>query len=342
MNLSLPTVFCDHMSQETLCLYGYGFLGAWVFEFFKREFQYTLPIYDKDPKVTSHGLARPLSDLRDYQGIVILCCRHHIRQVSSTLDKMNVRWVSADRLFLQLLEPKRERILDAFSHDNFSVKTYLAIEKILKTGSMCEHEHLVSNQYFEPPEFRPTFADHFIDAGAFCGDTLDRFVTENLGTFGHYYGFEPGSRQFSALSFRTERLVKEWSLDTTKLTLLKLGLGASESRMVFNESSSDSMSHSFGTQRGRDDGIQVVSLDGFLEGREVTFLKSDIEGMDVDFLLGAKDSITANRPRMALSCYHYPTDLSRMIEIISELSMDYKFKIRHHANVIGDYVLYVY
>jgi FkbM family methyltransferase len=342
IGLLLPVMYYDFLNENKLCLYGYGFLGKWIYNIFKTEFGYSLPVFDREPKITENGLARPLNELYGYQGIVILSCRHHIKQVSDVLDQMDVRWISADHLFLEILAAKREQILATFSHDDFSIKTYLSIERILRSGTMCEHDHLVSNQYFDPPQFRPNFSDYFVDAGAFCGDTLERFVQENLGTFGHYFGFEPGSRQFTALNNRTDRLIKEWGLDSSKLTLSKLGLGAQKTRIVFNETSTDSMSHSFDISQNSFEGIQVVSLDGFLEGSPATFLKSDIEGMDFDFLLGASNSIISNRPKMALSCYHYPTDLINMINYISGFSLDYKFKLRHHANVIGDYVLYAY
>lgn len=34
--------------------------------------------------------------------------------------------------------------------------------------------------YFSLPEFSGTFDDIFVDAGAFVGDTVERFIWENL------------------------------------------------------------------------------------------------------------------------------------------------------------------
>jgi hypothetical protein len=64
--------------------------------------------------------------------------------------------------------------------------------------------------------------------------------------------------------------------------------------------------------------------------------------MDLPMLKGAEKTILKNRPKLAISCYHYPTDLVEILKFINSLKLNYRFKLRHHANVIGDYVLYAY
>jgi FkbM family methyltransferase len=341
-DLLLPNEYLDLLDKGNLALYGYGFLGQWIWKFFAERYKAQLPVFDITPKKSPVGNALPLRDLQNFKGVVLLSCRHHIKQVSSQFEALGVKCISTDALFIKMLASERDQVIGALSHDDLSVKTYLALEKILCSGTMCETAHLVGNQYFQPPEFFPTFNDSFVDAGAFCGDTLERFIIENLGTFNQYFGFEPGSRQFDALSYRAERLKREWALGHEKLSLNKLGLGSNFQRLAFDESSTDSMSHTFSDVDDEMAGIELTTLDNFLGGRLATSLKSDIEGMDYEFLVGAKETIIRNRPKMAISCYHYPTDLVNMIKYISDFSLDYKFKLRHHANVIGDYVLYAY
>ena len=41
------------------------------------------------------------------------------------------------------------------------------------------------------------------------------------------------------------------------------------------------------------------------------FLKVDVEGADVGVLEGAAQTLVAQRPRLALACYHKPDDLVR-------------------------------
>nr|VFK38180.1 MAG: hypothetical protein BECKSD772F_GA0070984_10223 [Candidatus Kentron sp. SD]VFK42958.1 MAG: hypothetical protein BECKSD772E_GA0070983_10213 [Candidatus Kentron sp. SD]VFK78590.1 MAG: hypothetical protein BECKSD772D_GA0070982_10193 [Candidatus Kentron sp. SD] len=46
--------------------------------------------------------------------------------------------------------------------------------------------------YFCLPEFSANSEEIFVDAGAFVGNTVERFIWENLETFRHIYAFEPG------------------------------------------------------------------------------------------------------------------------------------------------------
>jgi len=209
-------------------------------------------------------------------------------------------------------------------------------------GFISENTHLVKDQYFHPPEFHATFSENFVDAGAFTGDTLEKFIVENLGTFQSVYAFEPGARQFKALNKRINRIKEEWAIDENKIHLIQKGLGGEKTVSIFSEESNDAMSHSFSENNLSGNKLQIVTLDEELAEKNITFIKSDIEGMDLQMLSGAKNIILKNRPKLAISCYHYPTDLLNMINFIGNCNLDYKFKLRHHANVIGDYVLYAY
>lgn len=331
------------MQDSNLAIYGYGFLGKWVYEFFKNEFNYVPTVYDKKKILTSDGYCKNLDDLKNFKGLIIICSRHHVIKVGGLMTSLGIRWISADALFLQITSAHREEVIDSFSHDDLSLKTYLALEKILLNGFMIENSHLVKDQYFHPPEFHATFNESFIDAGAFSGDTLEKFIQENLGTFESIYAFEPGDRQFGALKSRVTRLVSEWAIGDNKIHLVKKGLGHTKSSALFDAKSEDAMSHSV-TLDGRKDGdeIQIVSIDEELTDVHISFIKSDIEGMDLPMLKGAVNTIVKNRPKLAISCYHYPTDLINMLKFIRDLKLNYKFKLRHHANVIGDYVLYAY
>lgn len=331
------------IKDSNLAIYGFGFLGKWVYEYLKNEFNYTASIYDKRKISTPEGYCNNLQDLKSFKGLILVCSRHHVVEVGELMTLLGIRWMSADAFFLQITSVNREAILDNFSHDDLSLKTYFALEKILASGTMIENSHLVKDQYFHPPEFHPTFKETFIDAGAFTGDTLEKFIQENLGTFDSIYAFEPGDKQFAALKSRVTRLISEWAIGDHKIHLVKKGLGQNKSIALFDSKSQDAMSHSATMVDGNEgDRIQIVTIDNEFVDVHISFIKSDIEGMDLQMLKGAEKTIIKNRPKLAISCYHYPTDLVEMLKFIHTLKLNYKFKLRHHANVIGDYVLYAY
>ena len=330
------------IEDKNLVIYGFGFLGRWVHNFISEAFRYNCPVIDQQHIFEDDIQVLPLNAIASFQGLLLVCARHHIRSVGEMLDENRVRWISADRFFLDYLIDGRDEIVDALSHDSKSISTYTALEEILSCGWMCKVEHLVTRQYFEPPEFFPTFAESFVDAGAFCGDTLENFLNENLGTFRDYYAFEPGKLQFEALTARRDRLAREWGIKTERINLINKGLGSKKTVATVQANSNDLMSHTLSNSTDSKQSVEIVSLDLELGRTDVSFLKSDIEGMDLDFLHGAKNTIKRCRPKMAISCYHYPSDLLEMIRYIRGLNLNYKFKLRHHANVIGDYVLYAY
>lgn len=84
----------------------------------------------------------------------------------------------------------------------------------------------------------------------------------------------------------------------------------------------------------------VLSLDQYLEGRPVTFIKADVEGMEMELLRGAQATIRRCKPKMALCIYHYPSDLYEVAEYVRGLVPEYKLSLRQHAPILGDYVLY--
>lgn len=60
----------------------------------------------------------------------------------------------------------------------------------------------------------------------------------------------------------------------------------------------------------------------------VDFLKVDVEGADVGVLQGAAETIRAQRPRMAIACYHKPDDLVVIPDFVAGLGVDYRWYLQ--------------
>jgi len=96
-------------------------------------------------------------------------------------------------------------------------------------------------------------------------------------------------------------------------------------------------SHSLEEGMGKIDG---VSLDSYLNGKCLTLLKVDVEGSESELLRGGQNSIHACRPRIALSVYHYPTDIFRLLGQIKEINPDYRISLGHHSSQLMETVTY--
>lgn len=95
-------------------------------------------------------------------------------------------------------------------------------------------------------------------------------------------------------------------------------------------------------QTGREmtDTIETVALDEFLHGERVTFIKMDIEGVELDALKGAVRIIKEQKPKLAISVYHKADDIIEIPKLIMEMRPDYKLYLRHYSMLANEMVLY--
>lgn len=61
----------------------------------------------------------------------------------------------------------------------------------------------------------------------------------------------------------------------------------------------------------------------------VNFIKMDIEGAEMDALIGAEQTIRSYRPRLAISVYHSLQDVVRIPKWIASLNLGYKLYLDH-------------
>lgn len=156
----------------------------------------------------------------------------------------------------------------------------------------------------------------FVDCGAFIGDTVAEFLSV---TGGHkaIYAIEPDGRTFRKLSANTEGV--------ENIHLINAAAGDKVGFTHFSAVGSRG-------SKQTDGGIQLptVSVDSVLEGKEATFIKMDVEGMEAAAIDGASETIKAYKPKMYLSCYHRSEDFFDIPLRVLSLREDYKLHIVHH------------
>jgi hypothetical protein len=92
-----------------------------------------------------------------------------------------------------------------------------------------------------------------------------------------------------------------------------------------------------------DDGeyiVEVKRLDDVIGGRNVTFLKMDVEGAELKTLYGAEEIIKRCRPKMAICIYHRAEDLWTIPQYVLSLHSDYRFYVRSYHPSSAETVLY--
>jgi len=80
---------------------------------------------------------------------------------------------------------------------------------------------------------------------------------------------------------------------------------------------------------GKKEKVKALKIDTIVEElglEKVDFIKMDIEGAEIDALLGAEQTIKRFKPKLAICTYHRPTDSEEIKKIILSYNSDYKLK----------------
>ncbi len=66
----------------------------------------------------------------------------------------------------------------------------------------------------------------------------------------------------------------------------------------------------------------------------------DVEGSEMNALIGASKTIRRDHPRLAICIYHKEIDFIKLSSYILQLYPEYKLYIRHYTSYIWETVLY--
>ncbi len=197
---------------------------------------------------------------------------------------------------------------------------------------------LDEKQYFDEDIIILQQEEVFVDGGVFNLGTSRIFFDKckRLGVSDFkIFGFEPNKTNYNIC---LESLEKENEYLGKYMKLMNYGLWDREEKVYFAQSGElDSRSRI--TQDETGSCIHAVALDEVLD-EKVTFVKMDIEGAELEALMGASRIIKRDKPKLAICVYHKPEDLTKIPLYISELVPEYKFYLRHYSNCQCETVLY--
>lgn len=185
------------------------------------------------------------------------------------------------------------------------------------------HRNIVRNPmyYFDGPyESGPVTiepGDTVVDAGANIG-VFTLFASKKVGETGTVLACEP-------IAESLELLKKNIAANKlTNVTVVPYALGDVVKKVRF--SMSDTLRGSSGvlTREGKSVEVEQVTLDSYLGGKDVHFIKSDIEGMERYLLKGAEQTIRRCKPKLSICTYHLPDDLEVIESIIRSFVPEYE------------------
>lgn len=188
----------------------------------------------------------------------------------------------------------------------------------------------VFDDYFDLDLINCDQEEVFVDCGAYTGDSSLDFV-KTYGKYAKIYAFELAPSTY-------ETLVKNTQMLENVITIQK-GVGQTKKTIYIKDVENGAGNSVF---REGDTKVEITTLDDEID-EKITLIKMDIEGAEKDAILGAKDHIMNEKPRMMISTYHLPEDIFTIPFLVNEIRDDYKFYMRfngHNGIWPCDYVLF--
>ena len=183
-------------------------------------------------------------------------------------------------------------------------------------------------QYFDM--FSPCSNEIIVCAGCYDGATVLQFLEWGSGKVKKIYAFE-----FDPLNaHRCEERLKAYS---DKVILVQKGTWDKDETVYVKANGTSTSVSSIGEIKA-----YLTAIDSIVKDDKVTFIQLDVEGAELKSLMGARNTITKNRPRLAISVYHKNEDIYEIPEYILSLVPEYKFHMRHYSSREYEVVLYAY
>ncbi len=198
--------------------------------------------------------------------------------------------------------------------DEISIKTFDNMLKYKLSGKIeylldCEVSH------DEPYDsFLKLANENFVDLGAYTGDTVEDFILRSIGNYRKITAVEPDAKTFKKLQKNTE--------NTKNITLINACVSNSCGMLPFGAKGGRNSSLS-------QDGtlLQSITVDSLKT--DASFIKMDVEGEEVNAILGAKETILKHKPKMLISAYHRTDDFIKIPQAVLGIRDDYKIHMRH-------------
>ncbi|ONI42721.1 hypothetical protein AN639_12060 [Candidatus Epulonipiscium fishelsonii] len=188
-------------------------------------------------------------------------------------------------------------------------------DKIFKLG------YTNRNQYFDDI-VKLSLNEIFVDLGGFDGGTSIEFAKRTNYTYKQIYIFEPDPLNYENTLFNIN------NSNLKNVEIFNIGGWSKKDTLNFNISSRNTSS------RISDNGnymVKVNSLDNVLGDTPVTFIKMDVEGAELEALIGAEKIVKKYKPHLAISLYHRPEDIFEIPLYVKKLVPEYKLYLRHYS-----------
>jgi FkbM family methyltransferase len=242
-------------------------------------------------------------------------------------------WLSTDKKYVEQLAQDSWNFLQPYL-DDYSKNTLRSILNYRCLGTIDERfVGYLSEQYFDP-EIENFWKGQvqLLDGGAFDGDTISSAINFGID-LKKVYAFEPDPTNYKKLELNTSKVNFE-------IELFNAGLSNFDGYASFNFTSGTGTSGKTHVDSPQTSNTKVFRFDSLEPNNKVSHIKLDVEGLEVEALLGMADTIKNYNPKLALSIYHKPEDILKIPQLIMKLGKYSKFSIRNYAHQSFETIFY--
>ena len=264
------------------------------------------------PEEVMDGISRVLSILSDHKSRVVYM----------------LTWFS-----LLLLEKEILSVFESPVDFDYSPKGEVSYSGMtLSNIESKECQYGLALEIYRTEKVFPEQGDTVFDIGAYRGDTA-AFFRKYIGESGNVYAFEPDDVNFRFLleNIKSNCMnnvvpVKKAILEGRKrCSLIATPRSGSFLYVLKDEVDTESVTE-----------IDAITIDGFVQIEnieKVDFIKSDIEGCEMEMFEGAVETIKSFRPKLAIAIYHSIFDIINIPLLINSINPGYEIYIRHYVPV---------
>jgi FkbM family methyltransferase len=191
------------------------------------------------------------------------------------------------------------------------------------------------DQYFPEDLFKIGEDEIFVDCGAFDGDTMKALLDVHVQSFkGEIIAFEPDPLNLKELDKFVSGLPQNIR---SRVRIMPMAVGLRKELVCFSATGTAAAAV---VDKSGSLQVDCASLDGVLNDIKPTFIKMDIEGGELEALMGAQTLIRNSVPILAISVYHRPDHLWKIPLLISSFSSGYRYFLRPHNEEGWDLICY--
>lgn len=177
-------------------------------------------------------------------------------------------------------------------------------------------------EYFDESVFTLTDSEIFFDCGGFDGDSAQNFIAYSKNNYQGIHIFEPDKL---LLSKAKERLAGH-----ENIFFNDVGIYNTTTTLRFDSTGGlDGSIHTTGNVE-----INTVALDEYNTTQIPTYIKLDIEGVEIEALNGGRKLIRKYCPKLAIAAYHFPKHFWEIPLHVLTINPQYNLHLRHYSNCI--------